>query len=692
MSLKTKLLEFLKKNNDELYSFEDLLNELSCNEEELQDVLNTLEQEGIIYLTKRKKQYCLCEAHGLVKAKIVRILKNYAILEAKDEDDETYSIRVSLDDLNGAIYLDTVLVSKPTTRSAYVYKVLSHEEGTLVGEYMNSKKDYIIPDDKNYEMRIFVDKNKSKGAHSGHKVVFKIIKFEPPYMGEVVEILGHKNDPKVDIMSLVHKHKVPAYFPSEVMQEVESMSNEISKEEIESRLDLRDHLICTIDGEDAKDLDDAIEVYKNEDDTYTLGVHIADVSHYVKEGNPIDKEAFNRGTSVYMVDYVIPMLPHALCNGLCSLNPFEDKLSMSCIMKINKEGEILDYTITPSIINSKKRFTYTEVNKFLKGKISFNKELDKMLTDAIELSYILRKKREERGALDLDVDEAKIIVDKQGKPLDIVLRDRDDAEKLIEDFMVFANECVATHIYWQNLPFVYRIHDKPKTEKIMNFSRLIRPLGYLLKGENNGIHPKELQSLLNRIKDDNVKDVISSLMLRSLAKAKYDIKNVGHFGLASDCYTHFTSPIRRYPDLMVHRLLKLYSNYEASYDLDELYEKTMYQAEQSSIYERRAVSLERDVESMKMAEYMEDKVGYVYVGRITGMIQTGFFVSLDNLIEGMIRFDTMKDDYYNYDEKRMVIVGEGSKKVLKLGDKIKVKVKSASKQSGQIDFYFLRKM
>jgi ribonuclease R len=319
-------------------------------------------------------------------------------------------------------------------------------------------------------------------------------------------------------------------------------------------------------------------------------------------------------------------------------------------------------------------------------------KLDRMLTDAIELSYILRKKREERGALDLDVDEAKIIVDKQGKPLDIVLRDRDDAEKLIEDFMVFANECVATHIYWQNLPFVYRIHDKPKTEKIMNFSRLIRPLGYLLKGENNGIHPKELQSLLNRIKDDNVKDVISSLMLRSLAKAKYDIKNVGHFGLASDCYTHFTSPIRRYPDLMVHRLLKLYSNYEASYDLDELYEKTMYQAEQSSIYERRAVSLERDVESMKMAEYMEDKIGYVYVGRITGMIQTGFFVSLDNLIEGMIRFDTMKDDYYNYDEKRMVIVGEGSKKVLKLGDKIKVKVKSASKQPGQIDFYFLRKM
>ena len=692
MNLKSKILEQLKKNPDELYSFEDLLNLLSCEEKELQDVLNTLEMDGIVYLTKRKQKYCLCEAHGLVKAKIVRILKNHAIAEAKDDDDETYGIRISLDDLNGAIYLDTVLVSKPTSRSAYVYKVLSHEESNIVGEYMNSKKDYVIPDDKNYEMRIFIPKNKSKGAHTGHKVVFKITIFEPPFEGEIVEILGHKNDPKVDIMSLVHKHKVPAYFPSEVMQEVESIPLDISQEEIDTRLDLRDHLICTIDGDDAKDLDDAIEVKKNDDGTYTLGVHIADVSYYVKEGNPIDKEAFNRGTSVYMVDYVIPMLPHALCNGLCSLNPNVDRLSMSCIMTINKDGDVEDYTITPSIINSKKRFTYKEVNQFLKGELSFNKELDSMLTNALELSAILRRKKEERGALDLDVDEAKIIVDGKGKPIDIVLRDRDDAEKLIEDFMVCANECVATHVYWQNLPFVYRIHDKPKTEKIMNFSRLIRPLGYLLKGENNGIHPKELQSLLNRIKGEDVKDVISSLMLRSLAKAKYDIKNVGHFGLASDCYTHFTSPIRRYPDLMVHRLLKLYSNYEVSYDEDELYEKTLYQAEQSSINERRAVCLERDVESMKMAEYMEDKVGYVYVGRITGMIQSGFFVSLDNLVEGMIRFETMKDDFYVYDEKRMVIVGEGSKKVLKLGDKVKVKVKSASKQSGQIDFYFLRKM
>ena len=348
MNLKSKILELLKKNPDELYSFEDLVNSLSCKEEELQDVLNTLEMDGVVYLTKRKQKYCLCEAHGLVKAKIVRILKNHAIAEAKDDDDETYGIRIHLDDLNGAIYLDTVLVSKPTSRSAYVYKVLSHEESNIVGEYMNSKKDYVIPDDKNYEMRIFIPKSKSKGAHTGHKVVFKITKFEPPFEGEVVEILGHKNDPKVDIMSLVHKHKVPAYFPSEVMQEVENIPSDIPEEEINTRLDLRDHLICTIDGDDAKDLDDAIEVKKNDDGTYTLGVHIADVSYYVKEGNPIDKEAFNRGTSVYMVDYVIPMLPHALCNGLCSLNPNVDRLSMSCIMTINKDGDVEDYTITPS--------------------------------------------------------------------------------------------------------------------------------------------------------------------------------------------------------------------------------------------------------------------------------------------------------------------------------------------------------
>ena len=689
MSLKNDVIKLLSDKDVQL-SFNELLNKFNVSNEELASTLNELEKEGTVYLSKRKQLYCLSENHGLTKANIVRMLKRYAIAEYLDKKGEKDSVRIDLDDLNGAIYMDYVLLSNIDS-TPFVFKIISRNQGNVVGEFFPSRNAYVLPDDQNYDFLIHIKNYQHLKVRRGHKVAVKIYKYEPVVEGEIIVILGHKNDPKVDIMSLVYAHRVPSVFSEEVMQEINDLDERISNTEINSRLDLRDHLICTMDGKDAKDLDDAIEVKRNEDGTYELGVHIADVSYFVKEGSAIDKEAFNRGTSVYMVDTVIPMLPHALCNGLCSLNAHEDHLTLSCIMTINEEGDVVDYNIAPSIINSKKRFTYDEVNYYYNGKKKFSKDLNEMLDNALKLSKILRKKKNNRGSLELETDEAYISVDKNGKPIDISLRKRDKAEMLIEDFMIAANECVATHIYWQNLPFVYRVHDKPKQKRISDFSRLIRPLGYLLKGENNGIHPKELQSLLNRIKDSDVKDIISTLMLRSLAKAKYDVKNIGHFGLASDCYTHFTSPIRRYPDLMVHRLLKLYNSYE-KINYDDLLEKLIYQCEQCSVYERRAIDLERDVESMKKAEYMMDKVNEIYIGKISGMIRSGFFVSLDNTVEGMVRFETMNDDYYEFDENNMVIVGEGSKKVLKLGDKVKIKVKSASKDTGQIDFYFLRKM
>lgn len=686
--MRDEIIKIVEKGPQAGLSPNDIKNKLT-NKRGFEKEFTKMMDEGVVFLNKKGK-VCLSSDYNYLVAEIVKAGAKELIAQVgNDENKRTFTVPefASL----GALYHDIVLISVDYHNAAVV-KIIKPYEGNIVGEVVKGRHaKFIRPLDLNYPL-IDLDPKKDKKAQEGHRVVVRITSRLPDLIGEVIEILGHKNDPKVDILSLAYQANVPVHFPKEVMDEVETnVPQEVSEEEKVGRVDLTDHLIVTIDGIDAKDLDDAIEVHKNEDGTYYLGVHIADVSHYVEKYNVIDKEAFKRGTSIYLTDYVIPMLPHALSNGICSLNPDVERLAMSCEMTINKDGEVIDYDIHESLIKSKHRLNYDDVNAFFKGKHEYPSDLGKMLNEALELAHILRKFKEKRGYLDLDVEEAKIIVDEKGKPLDVVLRDRDEGEKLIEDFMIAANETVASHIYWQNLPFVYRVHDKPKQAKFNEFTRLIEPLGYKIKGERNGVHPLELQSLLKRVKGKSVYDVVATLMLRSLAKAVYQTENIGHFGLASDCYTHFTSPIRRYPDLMVHRLLKMYAN-SKPHKLDELREELEYQAQMASFTERRAIELERRVDDMKKAEYMMDKIGKQYIGKISGMISSGMFVALDNTIEGFIKFDDMEDDYYKYDDKKMFVIGEATHRVYKFGDKVRVEVKSANKEMRKVDFYLIGRL
>lgn len=686
--MREKILNLLKEIRRQPLTPEELKEKLGIKRG-LEKEVKALEEEGLIFLTKNGK-IALSEAYGYELATIIKATSKGLIAQVgKDEEKKTYNI--AEENSMGAIYQDRVLISRKGT-NAHVYKIVKAYDGNIVGEVMFGRHSpYLHPLESSFPL-IDLDSKKMKNAQEGHRVVVKISRRLPRIIGEVTTILGHKNDPKVDVLSLAYQANVPLRFSEEVLQEVEqNIPSEISYEELKDRVDLTERLIVTIDGEDAKDLDDAIECHKNPDGTYYLGVHIADVSHYVTKFSLIDREAFKRGTSIYLTDYVIPMLPHALSNGICSLNPGVLRLTKSCEMTIDGEGKVVDYEIYDSYIKSSQRLNYTEVNAFYKGKHEFEPDLAQMLNEGLELSHILRKMKEKRGTLDLDIGEAKIVVDETGFPVDIFLRVQDEGEKLIEDFMVAANETVANHIYWQSLPFVYRVHDKPKLAKLNEFCRLIEARGYNIKLSKKGIHPLELQSLLTRTKDDDIHNVVSSLLLRSLAKAVYQTENIGHFGLASSCYTHFTAPIRRYPDLMVHRLLKQYSERKPS-RTKNLEKDLEFECSMASLCERRAIELERQVDDLKKAEYMEDKIGQLYEGRISGMINSGFFVQLPNTIEGLVKFSDLMDDYYIFDEKRMIAIGEGSQKIYKLGDKVKVEVKSASKELRKIDFLLVERI
>jgi len=689
-NLQKKLLEYLEQRN---YNGRDIFaisKDLNINRDDLFPIIEALEKEGIIFSSK-KKEYFLATRFGLVKAKVVKVFKKFGIVRYYDEkSSEEKDLRVEDADMKDAFCYDSVLIKPLDERYASIFKVLERGNEFVVGEFHSSKRDYVVPDDEYLPFRIYIAKGDNLKAVEGHKVVVNIVDFDKEIRGKIQKILGHKNDPRVDIMSIIYKHQVPVEFEDDVLKEASEKSKEISLEDLKHRLDLRSHLIFTIDGEDAKDLDDAIEMKILDNGNYELGVHIADVSNYVTKGSLIDKDAFQRGTSIYMADYVIPMLPHILSNGICSLNPNEDRLTMSCIMEINKAGKVVNYKITPSVIRSKYRLNYTLTNKFFANEHEYDPELALMLTNMLELSKILQNVRKERGAIELNAPEAKVILNEEGKCVDVVLRTQGIAEKLIEDFMVVANETTATHVFWQQLPYIYRVHDKPKQKSMSIFNMQISPLGYKVVGDKNGVHPKTLQALLERIQGKPEELVITTLMLRSFAKAKYDSVNIGHFGLGSKCYSHFTSPIRRYPDLLAHRLLKMYAKPQ-KINYEELLEEVTYIAMQNSISERKADQIERDVEDMKKAEYMEDKIGFVYDGIVSGIIMSGFFVELPNTIEGLVKFESM-DDYFEFDEKRMVAIGQGSHQVIALGDKVKIKVKATDKKSAQIDFTFIRKL
>jgi len=657
---------------------------------ELVKVVNDLEEEYIIYRSKKNK-FSLFEDTGLKKGVLRVNKKGFGFVEQDEED-----IYVSQDNMNSAIHNDSVLVeiinNKSLKLEGRIVKVIQRKTDTFVGEFCLDKKNrgYIVLDDAKVKILVLIDKKFQKGAMPGHKVLVRVKKEieKGKYEGHVLKIIGHKNDPGVDILCIVYKYGINDEFSNELMDEVNDLPDSVSSEEIVRRKDLRNECIVTIDGDDAKDLDDAISIKKT-DGGYILGVHIADVSHYVKKDTLVDQEAYDRGTSVYLADRVIPMLPHKLSNGICSLNEKVDRLTITCEMEIDNLGKIKNYNIYESVINSKKRMTYKAVNSILEENIipEGYESFVGMLRLMEELSLILSRDKEKRGSIDFDTYESKIIVDENGKAIDIQKRYYGKGEKLIEDFMIAANETVASHIFWMKLPFVYRIHENPKSEKIAQFIQFVSSLGYKIKGITKKLYPKEIQGLLNQLRDKKEFHIFSTLLLRSMKKAIYSRDNVGHYGLASKYYTHFTSPIRRYPDTTVHRLLREYlflnntDKENTSYWHDVLEPLTLHSSEK----EVDAVDCEREVDDMKKAEYMMDHIGEEYKGIISGVMNFGLFVELDNSIEGLVHVNDM-NDYYIFDEDSMVLIGERNKKKYRIGDRIKVKVTAASKEAKTIDF------
>lgn len=700
--MKEKILSILEES-DKALSIDELDSALNLNTieetKEFSDALRELEDSYEIYRSN-KNRYMLLGNSNLRKGILRMNKKGFGFVEVSGEEEDIF---IAPDNINKALNNDTVIVeilnkNSGEKREGRIVKTLERDLSAIVGEiYFKKDKGYIIPDDKKLDIQLEIDRDKSHGAVDGHKVVVKILRniTKNRYKGEVVRIIGHKNDPGVDILSIVCKYEINDTFPEEVIEELDSIPEEVREQDKKGRKDLTDVTIFTIDGDDTKDIDDAISVEKLKNGNYKLGVHIADVSYYVKEGSPLDKEAMDRGTSVYLVDRVIPMLPHKLSNGICSLNPGVERLAISCVMEIDNNGKTVDYEIFPSIIKSRLQMTYKKVNQVIeKNEIPEGYEPfvnDLKLMD--ELSQIIRKAKINRGYIDFDVDEAKIIVDENCHPTDIVLRNRGRGENLIEDFMIQANECVATHIFYMDLPFIYRVHEYPKEEKIRDFISFVQSLGYTVKFNTKDISPKAIQNLINQLKDKKEFKVLSSLLLRNMQKAIYLPQNLGHYGLASKCYTHFTSPIRRYPDTTVHRLLRtyLFNDDMSNQTINKWQEKLVYIAENSSFKERESVECEREVEDMKMAEYMEDHIGEEYKGIISGVTNFGMFIQLDNLVEGLIHVNDMKD-YFSFDEVTQSLIGERTKEKFTLGDEVLIKVKAASKEAKTIDFELVKRL
>jgi ribonuclease R len=660
--------------------------------------LVAMEEQGLVVRT-RSNRYGVPEKMNLVRGKVSGHAKGFAFVVP--EDPSLDDIFIPPSEMKNAMHGDTVLVrvhseSSGARREGTVVRILERGVTEVVGTYTESKYfGFVIPDDKKIVNDIFIPKHAANGAVEGHKVVVRLTSYPQGRMsaeGEVIKILGHKNDPGVDILAIIHKHGLPLQFPDEVIEHANSISDTISEKDLQGRRDLRDQMIVTIDGEDAKDLDDAVTVTKLENGNYKLGVHIADVSYYVEEGSPIDREAYERGTSVYLVDRVIPMIPHRLSNGICSLNPKVDRLTLSCEMEINERGEVVSHEIFQSVIRTTERMTYSDVNKILVDK---DEELRKKYEPLVpmfelmaELAEILRNKRMKRGAIDFDFKEAKVLVDENGKPYDVVLRERSVAERLIEEFMLVANETVAEHFHWLNVPFIYRVHEDPKPEKLQRFLEFITNFGYVVKGTGNQIHPRALQEILEAVRGEPEEMVISTVMLRSMKQARYDAESLGHYGLSTDFYTHFTSPIRRYPDLIVHRLIRTYLiNGQMDEQTQQKWaEKLPDIAEHASDMERRAVEAERETDDLKKTEFMEDKIGMEFDGIISSVTNFGLFVELPNTIEGLVHVSYLTDDYYRYDERHYAMIGERTGKVYRIGDEITVRVINVNKDERIVDF------
>ncbi|MBQ6806292.1 MAG: ribonuclease R [Lachnospiraceae bacterium] len=704
--MKQELLEKRKKLicelvEDEMYvpmkekELAMLMQVSKADREEFRKVLDALVLEGKIQLTSKGK-YMKSDGSVLIGTFISNV-RGFGFVEIEGREEDLF---IPEDMVNGAFHQDKVQVElipgkRGKRQEAVVRKIIERGTRQIVGTYEKSSNfGFVIPDNSKIGTDIFVPKERSKGAVDGHKVVVELTsygdeKHKPE--GKVVEILGHINDPGVDIMSIVRGFDLPVEFGEKVMNQVERIPSEVSGADMAGRKDLRKVQMVTIDGEDAKDLDDAVSVSKD-GDVYHLGVHIADVSNYVQENSALDWEALERGTSVYLVDRVIPMLPHKLSNGICSLNQGVDRLALSCLMTIDAKGNVTDYEIAETVICVDRRMSYTSVKKILEDhdeqECKEYEEFVPMFELMEELAGILRKKRHKRGSIDFDFPESKILLDKEGHPLEIKPYERNTATKIIEDFMLIANETVAQHFFWLELPFVYRTHEYPDPEKILKLSTFLNNFGYHMKtSPQEEVHPKEIQKLLGKIEGTPEEMLISRLTLRSMKQAKYTVECTGHFGLACQYYCHFTSPIRRYPDLQIHRIIKEQLRGRLKEKRIEHYQSKLPEvAKHSSIRERRADEAERETDKLKKAEYMEQHIGEVFEGVISGVTSWGVYVELPNTIEGMIHVSKLPGDYYYYDENAYEMVGKDTGKKYRLGEQIKIQVDGVERLTRTIDF------
>lgn len=665
---------------------------------ELQEVLDALVMDGRIEVTSKGK-YIKSEGKYLTGT-FTAHARGFGFVSIEGEEEDIF---IPESQVHGAFHMDTVQVAITSEntgrrREGTITKIISRGTTRIVCTYEKSKTfGFAVPDNPKFGSDIFVPQERSKGAVSGHKVVVEITDYgkegrKPE--GKVVEIIGHINDPGTDIMSIVKAYDLPVEFSEKIMHQVENVSNEVSTADMAGRMDFREWQTVTIDGEDAKDLDDAITLTK-EGDNYKLGVHIADVSNYVQEHSALDVEALSRGTSVYLVDRVIPMLPHKLSNGICSLNAGENRLTLSCVMTIDPKGNVIDHTIAESVIKVDRRMSYTSVKKILEdhdeNEIREYENLVPMFELMRELAAILRKKRMKRGSIDFDFPETKIVLDEKGKPIEIKPYERNVATKIIEDFMLIANETVAQDYFWQELPFVYRTHDNPDTEKIKKLSTFINNFGYSIHIGQDEVHPKELQKLLQKIDGTPEEALISRLTLRSMKQAKYTTMSTGHFGLATPYYCHFTSPIRRYPDLQIHRIIKDNLRGRMNAKKIEHYDKILPEvAKHSSEMERRADEAERETDKLKKVEYMSERIGEVFEGVISGVTEWGFYVELPNTVEGLVHVTTLVDDYFHYNESTYELVGEVTNIRYKLGQRVHVMVTGTDRILRTIDFRVVR--
>ncbi|MCM1126730.1 MAG: ribonuclease R [Lachnospiraceae bacterium] len=667
--------------------------------EELKAILTELVAEGKLCLTKRGKYIKGDGRRDKLTGTFISNARGFGFVEIEGREQDLF---IPEDKVNGAFHRDTVEVKllpgqNGKRQEAEVTAVLSHGITSLVGTYDNAGRfGFVIPDNGKMASDIYVPKERSKGAVTGHKVVVELTDYgnqRHSPEGRVTEILGHVNDPGVDILSIVKGYELPEEFSEKVLNQAARAAKDVNEKDMEGRKDLRETLMVTIDGEDAKDLDDAVSLSK-EGENYLLGVHIADVTNYVQENSALDREAYERGTSVYLVDRVIPMLPHALSNGICSLNMGQDRLALSCLMTLDAKGNVISYEIAETVINVDQRMSYTDVNRVLEDDNEAVREYERfvpMFRLMKELADIVRAKRHARGSIDFDFPESKIILDKNGAPLSIEPYERNAATRIIEDFMLLANETVAQHFYWQELPFVYRTHDKPDPEKILKLSTFINNFGYYMKvksGENE-VHPKEIQKLLDRIEGSPEEALISRLTLRSMKKAQYTVECTGHFGLACQFYCHFTSPIRRYPDLQIHRIIKEQLRGKLSEERVSHYEMILPEAaKHSSDMERRVDEAERETDKLKKVQYMEQRIGQTYSGVISGITAWGIYVELPNTVEGLVHVSKIEGDFFYYKEESYEMTGRDTGKTYRLGQKVNVTVDGVDHLARTIDFVF----